>query len=551
MHMTMDTRFVMGLCIASSVLLVGPACSDEGTDSDASETSGDGDGDTSGDGDGDTSGDGDGEGMDDPLADMVEFLGGEQALSDLSSFRITATGTRSIAGEGQSAGDPALQTGTFESLLSYDLGADAARIDYERIVELLGGVPLSYAEIYNGELGYVAGDDAILVPGPTDAPMQSSRWASGRLQMAYFNPHLLVRELLAGERTAQVSEASVEGCDSIIERSDPISPINLCVLEGGELAGLSTLTNDFLLRDVELQVLYSDWSGEGVPFPQQVEMSVDAQVYQSESRSVEVDVELDAAIFELPEGGMFDMQIADFGAISHQFFQSFSAIGLPLDFPMLNLTPTELAPGVFHISGGSHHSMVVEQDGGVVVIEAPNYPERADAILAWVAEQFPNKSVTHVIATHHHEDHTAGLRSFVAAGATVVLHEGSQDYFAERVFAAPSTLAPDALSSANLEPIFAAVGVDGLILDDASNPISLGQLANGHCTDMLLIHVDAGGGIVFNSDLYNPGNGGSALSPVGAQELLDAIEAGPDTALIAGGHGGVAPLSELQDFLAP
>lgn len=489
--------------------------------------------------------------MEDPLADMIEFLGGEQALEDLSSFRITASGTRSISGEGQSAGDPALQTGTFESLLSYDIGANAARIDYERVVELLGGVPLSYAEIYNGELGYVAGDDAILVPGPTDAPMLSSRWVSGRMQMAYFNPHLIVRELLAGERTAQVSEDGVEGCDSIIEVSDTISPINLCVLEGGQLVALSTLTNDFLLRDVEMQVLYTDWSGEGVKFPQQIEMSIDGAVYQSESRSVELDVELDAALFELPRGGMFDMQIADFGALSHQFFQSFSAIGLPLDFPMLELVPTELAPGVFHISGGSHHSMVVEQDSGVVVIEAPNYPERADAILAWAAEQFPNKSVTHVIATHHHEDHTAGLRSFVAAGATVVLHEGSQDYFVERVFAAPSTLSPDALSSANVEPTVEGVGEGGLVLEALSNRITLAHLSNGHCTDMLLIHVDGGGGVVFNSDLYNPGNGGSALSPVGAQELLDAIEAGPDTALIAGGHGGVAPLSELQDFLAP
>jgi hypothetical protein len=69
---------------------------------------------------------------------------------------------------------------------------------------------------------------------------------------------------------------------------------------------------------------------------------------------------------------------------------------------------------------------------------------------------------------------------------------------------------------------------------------------------MVLIHVGTGGGIVFESDLYNPGNGGSALNPAFAQELLDAIEALPDpVASVAGGHGGVGALSELQDFLTP
>jgi glyoxylase-like metal-dependent hydrolase (beta-lactamase superfamily II) len=241
--------------------------------------------------------------------------------------------------------------------------------------------------------------------------------------------------------------------------------------------------------------------------------------------------------------------VAAFGETSHQFFQSFASMGLALDFPFFFVAPMEIAPGVYFLTGGSHNSLAVEQENGVVIIEAPNYPERADAILAWAAQTFPNKPVTHVIATHHHLDHAAGLRSFVAAGATVVLHEVSETYFFDEVFAAPSTLSPDALEMAPIAADILPVTVDGEILDDASIPITLSHLTTGHCTDMVLIHVGTAGGIVFVSDLYNPGNGGSSLSPVLAQELLTAIEAGEPTATIAGGHGGVAPLAELQAFL--
>jgi hypothetical protein len=104
---------------------------------------------------------------------------------------------------------------------------------------------------------------------------------------------------------------------------------------------------------------------------------------------------------------------------------------------------------------------------------------------------------------------------------------------------------------APLAAITLPVMIAGEILDDPNIPITLSHLTTGHCTDMILIHVGTAGGIVFVSDLYNPGNGGSSLSNVFAQELLTAIEAGQPTATIAGGHGSTAPLSELQNFAQP
>jgi glyoxylase-like metal-dependent hydrolase (beta-lactamase superfamily II) len=491
----------------------------------------------------DATGDGDG---DDPLADALEFVGGEAALTAMTGFQSQATGTRSIAGEGQAAGDPALETGTFTAITNYEFESAAARIDYMRTLGFFGGVEVAYSEIYAGELGYVEGDDSVVVPGPTDAPMLSTRQASGRKQLALLHPHILLREVLAGERTARAGDP-IEGCDAVLEVSDAISPIDLCLADG-EITRASTMVNDFLLRDVELEVRYAGWAGDPVLFPSEATIILAGEDIHVETRTVVVDPVFDVD-FELPDGGTFDASLAETGETTPQFFQSFAALGIAIDAMFLDVVSMELAPGVHFLAGGSHNSLAVEQAQGIVIIEAPNYPERADAILAWAAQTFPSKPVTHVIATHHHEDHSSGLRSFVAAGATVVLHESSEAFFVDRVFAAPSTISPDSLAMNPIAPTTSAVSIAGETLDDPQNPITISHIGTAHCSDMLLIHVGAAGGIVFESDLYNPGNGGSSLDPAYAAQLLMAIQSGPPTAMIAGGHGGVAELAELEQFV--
>ena len=60
----------------------------------------------------------------------------------------------------------------------------------------------------------------------------------------------------------------------------------------------------------------------------------------------------------------------------------------------------------------------------------------------------PSKPIQYVVNTHHHFDHSGGLRTFVAQGATVVTHEQNKDFY-ERVFfsSAPRTVQPDRLST--------------------------------------------------------------------------------------------------------
>ena len=42
---------------------------------------------------------------------------------------------------------------------------------------------------------------------------------------------------------------------------------------------------------------------------------------------------------------------------------------------------TELMPGVFHVTGSTHHSFVVEMNDHIVVVEPPLYEERSQVVI--------------------------------------------------------------------------------------------------------------------------------------------------------------------------
>ena len=132
---------------------------------------------------------------------------------------------------------------------------------------------------------------------------------------------------------------------------------------------------------------------------------------------------------------------------------------------------TKLANGVWHVTGGSHHSVVVEFADYMAVVEAPLDEARSLAVIAEAKKLVPNKPLRYVLTTHHHFDHSGGLRTYVAEGATVVTHQSNVPYF-EKTLVAPATLSPDAQSKAAKMPTLQGVtGKD--ILTDGKQTIEI------------------------------------------------------------------------------
>lgn len=167
-----------------------------------------------------------------------------------------------------------------------------------------------------------------------------------------------------------------------------------------------------------------------------------------------------------------------------------------------NVTVNKLAEGVYWLTGGTHHSVAIEQKDHVVLVEAPLNEERSLALIAKIAEIAPNKPIKHVINSHVHFDHSGGLRTFVDAGATIVTHELDKPYY-EKAWADPHTLRPDRLSRSRKAAIFATY-TDKYTLSDGARQIEIHRIAgNGHSDELALVYLPTEK-ILVEADAFTP-----------------------------------------------
>ena len=99
------------------------------------------------------------------------------------------------------------------------------------------------------------------------------------------------------------------------------------------------------------------------------------------------------------------------------------------------------ADGVWYMTGGSHHSVLVEMKDYLIVIEGPQGDERSAAIIAEVKKTVPGKPIRYLVNTHHHFDDSSGVRAFALEGATIVTHEINRAFF-ERAAANTRNFSP-------------------------------------------------------------------------------------------------------------
>ncbi|MCA9705029.1 MAG: MBL fold metallo-hydrolase [Myxococcales bacterium] len=488
------------------------------------------------------------------LERVVEALGGEAALAGLTGVELQVSGERSITDESFNPGDPSVVVSNFQTTVSIDFQNGGVRNDISRnLLYFPIPGPLEITEWAVAEGGYVGGIESAF--GFPTGTMLSDRWASTLKQAVVLNPHILVLGALEDPGTAsEAGTGDFEGQTyDLLEIADDVSPLTLWVDQETDLVRrLTTTENSHLRRDVQLEVVYGDWeeTADGVLFPNNVQLLVDGEVFHDESRDVVIsNPEFDPDTFMLPPEAdpMLDPLEAFRGLRNSQQSQAFAALGVPLDGLQTFVLAAEIAPGVHHLTGGSHNSLVVEQEGGVVVFDAPLTAERCEAILDWIDSDLGGAPVTHIVQSHHHTDHASCARTFVAVGATLVVHEASESFFAD-ILAAPSTIEPDRLEQMPvMDPIIEVVPTGGsFLIDDATNPVEVFELVSTHAADMVLPFVTSSG-VAFTVDVFNPGTG--TFDPSGPQEVLATLNTYMiygSVQQIAGGHGGVGTLAELE-----
>ncbi|HEY1302946.1 MAG TPA: hypothetical protein VGF24_05330 [Vicinamibacterales bacterium] len=151
-----------------------------------------------------------------------------------------------------------------------------------------------------------------------------------------------------------------------------------------------------------------------------------------------------------------------------------------------NLNPMKVADHVWFMNGNTFF----EFDDHFTMVEANRTDAALQAILKVVNALVPGKRVTQVIQTHHHFDHSVGLRAAVAEGLTVISRRGNEGIFREMV-ARPARLFPDALGR-NPKPLNFIPVDDHLKLKDSTNEIDIYHIVgNYHMADGVIVHVPA------------------------------------------------------------
>jgi glyoxylase-like metal-dependent hydrolase (beta-lactamase superfamily II) len=225
------------------------------------------------------------------------------------------------------------------------------------------------------------------------------------------------------------------------------------------------------------------------------------------------------------------------------------------------VVPEKLGDGIFMLGGGSHNSVAVEFRNFVAVVEAPLNEERSLAVIEEVRKLFPGKTIDYVVNTHHHFDHSGGLRTYVHdEGSTIITHRGNRDFYGQEVFSlkAQRTLQPDRLSL--YPPEEAAEGyrfetvVEKHTLSDGTRTMDVHHVQGlNHVEGMLIAYLPAEK-ILIEADMYTPpAPDASPAPPTAAAKTflnnLRRLKLDPST--IAPIHGRVVPWREFLKTMGP
>jgi glyoxylase-like metal-dependent hydrolase (beta-lactamase superfamily II) len=136
-----------------------------------------------------------------------------------------------------------------------------------------------------------------------------------------------------------------------------------------------------------------------------------------------------------------------------------------------------VAPRVWDVRYGGNGGAVIEFRDHLTMFEAYANETATFARIDLANTLVRGKQVTEVIVSHHHFDHSGGLRAAVARGLTVISRRSNEQIFREMV-ARPAARFPDALAR-NPQPLkFVAVD-EHLALDDGTMRVDVYRVV-GH-----------------------------------------------------------------------
>jgi glyoxylase-like metal-dependent hydrolase (beta-lactamase superfamily II) len=500
--------------------------------------------------------------------DAVQALGGAEALGKIQTVATTGTVRQWEPEQSMSPGGEVRFAceSTFESVT--DVGARSTRIDWVRNFAYPAPRTLRYSEVVTPEAGYVAGIDSSsrtkqsMESNPPAHSMSGLRLTATQRELLRASPLLLLDmqrnpdRLSAGGdlMVGNVSYPAVDyrlGGQTLIVLFDRTSALPVRI---------RTRDYDNIWGDVAFDVALADWQvvdGVRMATTRTYELN-GRKVAEVKVTETKANAAAAADRFAIPDAFRTAApRPAATDRVPYQWVIRRQFIGTYLDSDVPSydargsggLRFVELSPGVQHVTGGSHHSLLVEMRDYLVVFDAPVSDGHSTWVLDRAKTRYPGKPVKYLVLTHHHMDHAGGLRAYAAQGATLVAGRGSAAHY-RRVLAAPFTRNPD-LPSRDLRKTPIVEVSDKHVLTDGTREVHVYAIEPNPHADGLLIGYLPETRLGFATDIWSPGAGPAPdkLDPALAALVAGVKRAGISPLRFAGGHGSVgdyAPLAALE-----
>lgn len=460
-------------------------------------------------------------------------------------------------GESESVADltkPDWGTATFTHV--WDHTRDSWRSEWVR--PRAGGGTRTYTEVFGLTGGYVFGAD---VNGALPARTLQTQGQPPRHTMSAVRARTLLREqerdqIMTSmhefpERVASMPDQTSGGktYPAVQYKGDNGTFVVMFDRDTHFPAVVRTRDFDGHMGDADFDATYSDWRQAGkfkMPF-HVVHTLNGVPVFDTTMESIAVNGILASDAFNVPIAlrGKAPAPAAA-GKTPFQWVIRRLANGFYLDADALytdegrEMALTDVAPNISLVTGGSHNTLVVATSDSLVVFDAPGDDGLSNWVIDAASKKYPGKPIRYVVLTHHHIDHTGGIRAYAAQGATLVVGKGNGDFF-RKALAAPQTVNIYGTRGNNSS----VIEVDGKWSETVGGRvIEAYSLENPHSAGYVIPYVpDAKLGFV--TDLWNPGAPIAMANPNMTAIVRGLQEAGVTPEKFAGGHGAAGNYADL------
>ncbi len=410
------------------------------------------------------------------IADAADAMGGRQPILMVKTLTIDGEGDAPNAGQNTMPDSelPDWKLTAFKRTI--DLVNQRMRVDQVRTAQFLfaNASTQRLAQGLDGDVAFNVSADGTAVRAPTAAVKDR------RLELLH-HPLVLVRMAL-DDPGVVLSGFRVAGSQNVVEIGTAQGEHLTLALDATTHlpTRVTSMSSNANMGDVAIDTVFSDYETvNGIKLPRRLTTKMDKYL-QLDVRVSKNTLDADASAAAAP--------------------QDVKAGAAPAP-PAVVVAAQVVAPGIWWLAGsGNHRSVVFEFGDHLVLFEAPLNEARSKAVIDKARSLSP-KPLTHVVISHHHFDHSGGLRVAVAEGLTVITYRENIPFFKD-LLSRKFTIVPDELAQHPKDATFEPVD-DSMTLKDASMEVQLYHLKDNPREGTNLFAYVPRDRILVQADLYD------------------------------------------------